>query len=207
MTKKSYPITKILIAINIIVMLIVLAVNYKTTNDYNLTLQTLVSFGAIVPQQSSILTIISAMFLHGGIAHIIINMISLKTLGKGMENAFSYFYLPLYLISGIISGLAVYYFGHNPTVGASGAICGLLGANLVYVFKYKSEKIEKIAAVSDIIILIAIGFIPIVSAIGHMGGLISGIVIALVFFSFKKPELTAVMPTNLEKEKSLIIRV
>lgn len=187
--KKFYSVTNVLIAINMVVMLIMLGVNYINYDTYKLQNSTLLNFGAIVPHQSSLLTIISAMFLHGSIWHILANMLSLKMLGDKMEALFGKSYLSLYFLSGIAGGLAAYFLGHNPTVGASGAICGLLSAVVVHAFKYEKTKQAKIGPMLDVILLIGIGFLPSISALGHGGGLIMGFIFALLYFHINNEKI------------------
>jgi membrane associated rhomboid family serine protease len=77
----------------------------------------------------------SSMFLHGGWAHLIGNMIYLWIFGDNVEDRLGHLrYLVFYLLSGVAAALAqAYLFPDStiPTVGASGAISGVLGAFLV----------------------------------------------------------------------------
>jgi rhomboid protease GluP len=195
--KKYYSATNILIALNIILMAVVVAANFINYNTLELKPQTLVDFGGIIPNKSSIFTVISAMFLHGGLLHISLNMLSLKTLGNEMENFLGKQYLIIYFVSGIAAGLAIYFFSNNLTIGASGAICGLLGAKLVKTFKYHPSKLERGMIVSDIALLVGIGFMPQVSAMGHSVGLITGMALGLVMFKMKE----AKSPVKIENLK------
>ena len=88
--------------------------------------------------------LITSMFLHGGIMHIIGNMVFLHIFGDNIEDRFGHFkYLILYLFWGIVAGIihsfyAVYVgSGNIPAVGASGAISGVLGAYLILFPKAK----------------------------------------------------------------------
>ncbi len=80
-------------------------------------------------------TIVSSMFLHGGWEHIIGNMLYLFIFGDNIEDAMGHGrYLLFYLICGVAAGWAHIISGPAstmPTVGASGAIAGVLGAYLV----------------------------------------------------------------------------
>jgi membrane associated rhomboid family serine protease len=77
----------------------------------------------------------SSMFLHGGWAHLIGNMIYLWIFGDNVEDRFGHFrYLAFYLVSGVAAALVQAHLHPDstiPTVGASGAISGVLGAYLV----------------------------------------------------------------------------
>ena len=79
--------------------------------------------------------LVSSMFLHGGWAHLIGNMIYLWIFGDNVEDRFGHFrYLAFYLVSGVAAALVQAHLHPDstiPTVGASGAISGVLGAYLV----------------------------------------------------------------------------
>ncbi|MBN2039733.1 MAG: rhomboid family intramembrane serine protease [Spirochaetes bacterium] len=84
---------------------------------------------------SPYLTVISYMFLHGGVMHLLFNMLFLWIFGNNVEDRMSPFkFLIFYLITGAVSGVifAVSTPGMNaPLVGASGAISGILGAYIL----------------------------------------------------------------------------
>lgn len=100
-------------------------------------------YGAIpenVMKGESLHTLLTSMFMHGGIAHIFGNMLYLFIFGDNVEDRFGHVkYLAIYLSFGIIAGLAhglfTYQFNSRdvsiPAVGASGAISGVLGAYMV----------------------------------------------------------------------------
>lgn len=81
------------------------------------------------------ITLFTSMFLHGGWAHIISNMLALYIFGDNVEDRMGHLrYLVFYLLCGFVAGLVHIYFNplsRVPTVGASGAISGVLGAYLV----------------------------------------------------------------------------
>lgn len=71
--------------------------------------------------------LLSYMFLHSSITHIIFNMIGLLVFGPNIENKFGTSkFIKIYLIMGLISGLASIIFINSPVVGASGAIWGIM---------------------------------------------------------------------------------
>jgi membrane associated rhomboid family serine protease len=84
-------------------------------------------------------TLISSMFMHGGFAHIIGNMLFLLIFGDNLEDRMGHFkYLGFYLLCGILAGLShvfsTFILGQNlliPSLGASGAISGVLGGYLI----------------------------------------------------------------------------
>ena len=87
--------------------------------------------------QKNILSLVSYMFMHGGISHLVGNIIALLVIGRGLESKIGLTkFMSIFLSGGILSGLlatAYRYDTLNPiaTVGASGAIFALLGAWIV----------------------------------------------------------------------------
>jgi rhomboid family protein len=91
--------------------------------------------GACVPGKSIYLSVLTSMFVHGGLLHIGGNMLFLWVFGNNIEDTVGKFwFLPFYLATGVAAALAhvaVNPESVQPTVGASGAIAGLLGAYIV----------------------------------------------------------------------------
>jgi membrane associated rhomboid family serine protease len=92
------------------------------------------SYG-LVPDHWHVATIFTSMFIHGGWLHILGNMWFLWVFGRGVEDVLGHpRYLFLYLICGVAAAMAQVVLSANstiPTVGASGAIAGVMGAYLV----------------------------------------------------------------------------
>lgn len=82
------------------------------------------------------LTLLTSMFMHGGWAHLFSNMLALYIFGDNVEDRMgSGRYLMFYLLSGAVAALVHIFFNANstvPTVGASGAISGVLAAYLIF---------------------------------------------------------------------------
>jgi membrane associated rhomboid family serine protease len=91
------------------------------------------------------LTIVTSMFLHGGILHIAFNMLFLFVFGPAVEHLCGHVrFLAFYLLCGIAGGIAQIAISpgsHVPALGASGAIAGVLGA---YLVTYPFAKINTI---------------------------------------------------------------
>src|SRR5580704_7483317 len=89
----------------------------------------------IVPARLRPITIFSSMFLHAGWLHIAGNMLCLWAFGKSLEDAMGHTkFLAFYLICGVAAGVAhvaLNPYTTVPTVGASGAIAGVMGAYLI----------------------------------------------------------------------------
>lgn len=126
----------------------------------------------------------TAMFLHGGMTHLLMNMFSLYLIGRGAEMYFdTKSYLSIYIFSGLIGGLiSLYVHPASVGVGASGAIFGVFGALAGFFLVHK----EQIAAQSKafmkdfgiiIVINLVIGLsIESVDVSAHIGGLVTGFI-------------------------------
>ena len=84
----------------------------------------------------ALLPFFTCMFLHGGFLHIIGNMLFLWVFGGNVEDSLGHVpYLVFYIVCGIASGISEVAFSwgsHIPSIGASGAISGVLGAYIVF---------------------------------------------------------------------------
>jgi membrane associated rhomboid family serine protease len=87
------------------------------------------------PGPAQLATLFSSMFLHGGWAHLFSNMLALYIFGDNIEDRMGHGgYLAFYLLCGLAAGLTHVWFNATseiPTIGASGAISGVLGAYLI----------------------------------------------------------------------------
>jgi membrane associated rhomboid family serine protease len=100
------------------------------------------------PAPPTLLTLVTAQFLHGSILHVFFNMLFLAVFGPEVEAATGTLrFLILYLICGVIGGLAQIAIGpgsHVPGIGASGAIAGILGA---YVLRFPTNDVQTLVPV------------------------------------------------------------
>ena len=121
-------VTGTLIAINTVIFL------YQDTLSYY-RLDQFVSNWGIVPDDLHLITLFTSMFLHGGWLHLLGNMLFLWVFGRNLEDLiggtrFLVFYLVCGLVAGVVQVLANPY-ARVPTIGASGAIAGVMGAYLI----------------------------------------------------------------------------
>lgn len=137
--------------------------------------------GIAITQFGEYYRFITAIFLHAGIIHILFNMLILWQIGSVIELSIGKLrYAGLYLACGLGGGVASVLF-NDPlvlSVGASGAIFGLLGA---YVVMAKRLNINHSQVLTLIFINLAIGFIvPGIDWHAHVGGLLTGMAVASI---------------------------
>lgn len=160
------------------------------------------TLGALVPAfvaEGEAWRLLTSIFLHSGLTHLLLNMLSLYFLGSFAEASFGRGrFFALYLLSGLAGGIAYLYFGWDspgqPAVGASGAIFGMLGG--VFGFSIRRGTFSaRDPVISQLLLLtginLVLGFsIPGVSNTAHLGGLVGGLVygflLAPTVFSQKK---------------------
>lgn len=152
--------------------------------------------GALVPafvlQYGQWWRIITGAFLHGGLIHIGVNMMSLWFLGRFIEFAVgSWRMLFIYMASLIASGLAVVYLSNpmTPTVGASGAIFGLFGALFAIGFKLGRRGMDLVRSnIGILIINLIITFtVPQISWQAHVAGLLTGFILTFAIYAPPRP--------------------
>jgi membrane associated rhomboid family serine protease len=125
--------------------------------------------------------LVTAMFLHYGVVHLLLNMWALWVLGRNLEAVLGPLrFLALYLIAGLGGNVAVYLFSapNAPAVGASTAIFGLFAAIFVILRRLGRDT----SAIVPILVinLIFTFTVPGISVAGHLGGLVVGALMALV---------------------------
>lgn len=132
-------------------------------------------------------TLLSSMFLHAGLTHLIINMIALISFGIALERKIGWFrFTILYLLSGLAGGLLQAVLTDNPNVnvvGASAAITGVIGATLLHFPRMRILLLVVpmplwiavgVLVVSHVI-FIAIGWEAGIAWWAHLGGLAAGL--------------------------------
>lgn len=183
----EYKTTYILMALNILVYLVSAI---KGKNLFEIDIYTLVDMGAkvnILIDDGQVWRFLTAAFLHGGLIHIIFNMMALNAIGMQVEKIYGWKkYLLIYFSSAIGGSILSYIFSPKSiSVGASGAVFGLLGAMLVFGFMKKDVigKSFMFNIIQVIVLNIVIGLtVPNIDNWGHIGGLILGGITSLIFF-------------------------
>ncbi|XP_021720838.1 RHOMBOID-like protein 1 [Chenopodium quinoa] len=124
--------------------------------------------------------LITSIWLHAGVVHILANMLSLVFIGIRLEQEFGFVKIGLlYVISGFGANILSSLFLQSAiSVGASGALFGLLGAMLSELLTNWTIYANKLAALLTLILIIilnlAVGVLPHVDNFAHIGGFITG---------------------------------
>jgi membrane associated rhomboid family serine protease len=177
-------VTRILVAINIVVYLITVAQGSGLNDPGGSLFNKWLLFGPAV-DHGDWWRLITAAFLHGSVIHIAFNMLALWWLGAPVEMALGRVrFIGLYFVSGLAGSAGALVADPNSfTVGASGAIFGLLGAGLILEWQATGSIAGNYLTL--ILINLAISFaVPGISIGGHVGGLIGGILATLAFARF-----------------------
>lgn len=150
-------------------------------------------------------TLLASVFLHGSLLHLAFNMIALRQVGPVIERTVSATrMIPLYVVSGVLASLSSAMVGWfidagRLSVGASGAICGLLGAALVTGYRVEGPSSPLMRAMARWLLsvvlfgLVTRGISRISGGQGgvdnaaHIGGAIAGAVIAMLWRRGKTP--------------------
>ena len=182
---KESIITYILICINILIFIVTA---FISKNIQNIDSYTLVQLGAkvnVLINNGQPWRLITCAFLHGGLAHIAFNMYALKIIGSEVEYVYGKVkYIVIYLISALGGSIFSYLFNSDSiSVGASGAIFGLLGAMIIFGIKHKN-KVGKEYIINLLKVLLINIFIGVtlsnIDNGAHIGGLIFGGISALM---------------------------
>lgn len=179
---KKPIVTYSLIFICILVFILMYVLGNGSTDNYTLLL-----FGAnldALTKNGDYYRLLTSMFLHIGIMHLLCNMYSLYIIGKEVENVFGKWkYLVIYILSGIAGSILSLAFNHNTIcAGASGAIFGLLGALLYFGYYYRPYLGATLtrSIIPVIAINLIVGFLDSgIDNSAHIGGLVGGLLVAM----------------------------
>ena len=184
---KRYPVTSFFLLVTALVFLLMLVLTGLNFERADTLLQFGAMYGPIIrlfPEQ--IWRLFSAIFVHIGWEHFIVNMISLYFLGRQVEEIFgSKQFFFLYLLSGMMGNLFVFAF--TPKVlaaGASTSLYGLFAAIIVLRYATRSPYIQQLGQsylMLFVINIIGSILIPGISLAGHIGGAVGGAFLAVIF--------------------------
>ncbi len=183
------PLTLMLISANIVVFLGQVLTGSLQSKD------AIIAAGALERThllQGEVWRLLSPVFLHGSLDHLIGNCLALYILGIACEHALGFMQMGIvYLFSGFCGSLLSAIAQPGPSVGASGAIFGLMGILVVFLYKYqhlffiRDRRIGFVIAVWGAYTILGGLFTPYVDNFAHIGGAIGGSLSLL----FQKPKL------------------
>ena len=127
--------------------------------------------------------LITGIFLHGSILHLLFNCYALFVLGSQIESFYGKLkYIIIYLFSGLMGSLLSMTFNDGASIGASGAIFGLMGSLVYFGYHYRVYlgNVIKSQILPLIVLNLALGFMLTgIDNFAHIGGLIGGSIISV----------------------------
>ena len=158
-------------------------------------------------------TLLMSMFMHGSLMHLLGNMLFLWIFGDNVEDELSHVrFTAFYLVTGVIASLShvafTFALGDNPfipSLGASGAISGVMGGYLV-LHPHRRVRVIMLRALTEVPAYVAVGLwfvFQLISAFGvigmgpeagggvafmaHIGGFVAGVVLVKLFAAGRRP--------------------
>ena len=175
--KKDPIMTKILITINIVIFILQLVLGWDVVANFGANYAPFVKSGKFY-------VLFTSMFIHGNLIHLLFNMYALYIIGPQVESFYGKIkYLAIYFGSGILGALLSDIFLQNSiSVGASGAIFGLLSSIVYFGYHYRAylDTVIRSQIMPLIIFNIFLGIvIPNIDTFCHIGGLIGGVLVSM----------------------------
>lgn len=183
---RNLKITHVILVMNVLIAILMLMTRTTSMfrNEAYLFLKFGAQFGPLVARGEWYRTI-TAIFVHGGILHLLFNSYALLYFGTIVESIYgSEKFVASYLSSGLIGNIAtqLFYYG-SVSVGASGAIFGLVGMLFILGFKrdapFYARSFTGYALLPMIIYNVVFGFLPGsgINNAAHLGGFFAGVLI------------------------------
>ena len=123
--------------------------------------------------------LVTPMFLHGGIVHLFTNTMSFGRVGPDLENFFGPGrFLATYLVSGVAGNLMSAYMSPNPSLGASGAVFGVMSAYVVFLTRHEwlfgmsGDDLSTSVGSTMLVNIVYGALMPMIDNWGHLGGAI-----------------------------------
>ena len=185
-SEKYYP-TYILIAANVLVYVYTSIVGGSFLETDPSMIYQWGQLGGAIVYGGAYYQLLTSMFVHASVVHLVGNMIFLLVFGFRCEEMFSLpEYLAIYFLGGLFGNLlSLGFLPYDvPSVGASGAIFALFGAAVVHARRSVGQSI--IGAVIYGFFLLFLSSAPNVNNLAHIGGLVVGIVIGYILASRRR---------------------
>jgi rhomboid protease GluP len=191
----STLVTNAIIAINLLIYTILALLSHSLDISQDVLIKAGAQQTAYIEATGQYWRIFTAMFLHLSILHVGLNMLSLFFIGRVVETFYGHWrYLVIYLVSGLVGGMATFFLQPDAwAVGASGAIFGVFGAlGVFYVANRRAMGSYGAGAIANWLFWLALNLVlgfsdPNIGIIDHIGGLLSGIVLAFLLLPRMRP--------------------
>lgn len=190
--------TYILLGLNVAIWLVELGAYTLTGYDIGTILILLGAKVNLLVAQGEYWRLLTAMFLHDAPQplHLFFNMYALYILGPQIEATYGRTrFITIYLLSGLAGSVLSYAFGAAdvPSVGASGAIFGLVGALIAYAYRYRDHLHRARQQLMNAIAIVLINFLfglslPGIDNWAHLGGLMGGVVTGALLVPYYEVE-------------------
>ncbi len=137
---------------------------------------------------------LTPMFLHGGLIHFFFNSMAIFYVGRDLEPILGgkWFFI-IYFLSGLGGSIASAVFSVAQSVGASGAIFGLIGSGLyleraisTYIYQQTGDKPRRGPYMLMLLINLPISFLPMIDSNAHIGGLVTGFIATFAIMRVKE---------------------
>lgn len=171
---------------------------------------TIIAFGALSRAHvldGEVWRLASPMFLHGSPSHLFGNMSALYILGVGMEHAIGGARTAMvYVVTGLGASLASIAMHEGPSVGASGAVFGIMGALAVFLWRHRDvydvrdKRVAGVLAAWAGYTLLTGMFVPFIDNAAHAGGLVAGAALA---YTLRPSALTLAIKASLDRRQRL----
>jgi len=174
----TYTLLLIILAVFLLITLVETFTNYRNLILLGAKINPLIEAGQYW-------RLITSVFLHHDFTHLLFNTYALMVLGKYSEKIFNHGkFLIIFLFSGLTGSLFSFIFSQGISVGASGAIFGLLGSIVAYgwknTFLWRSGLITNLLVVLGINLFFGI-IVPGIDNFAHLGGLLGGAFLGVIF--------------------------
>ena len=183
---KYTPMTYLLVAINAVLFLIN-AFYINILGSLTMVEQLAVSYHSVL--NNDYYRLLSSTFLHSGVEHFLFNMTALFVLGKFVESLYGKWRLLLaYMLTGTLASLfSLMFLTDAVSLGASGAIYGLLGVIVVHLLLNKSLGYKLLVQVAIIFVVIAFlsSLFSNVNHYAHAGGLMAGLLLGVLYNPYR----------------------
>ncbi|CAH1850441.1 rhomboid family intramembrane serine protease [Convivina praedatoris] len=186
---KKAPVTVIIAVMTILVFLVEILLSHGQPDNVFFLVKFGAKYGPYITQEHQYWRLLTPLLIHLSWSHLILNILTLWFLGLMIEPLFgSIRFLLIYLIGGLGGNLLSYWLAPQAiSAGASSAIFGLLGALLIYIGyqgRHNSALKTQRQTFLVFVVLNLVGdlFTPSIDFWGHLGGLVSGMILAIVMF-------------------------